>query len=518
MVLSAMPNTLDWSASNETSWVNYPVFLATLKGLTQLGPDLAVQPALALSWEVSTPAPDQPQAYTFHLREDVKWSTGAPLRAEDFVVGWRRALVGAEGGELADLAGADEVLRLKSAGASTTELERALATVGVRAADAHTLEVRLARPRSYFLARMANVYVFFPAPSADLAGKTPAQVREYFETPSAGHPAALGPFRVESWDRAAETIRLARNPSSSFAPALRGPERAIESVKLQTSEVSRALFDQGQADFVVVDDAAGVRAGMAGMATAPLMSTFFMVMNVRRPPLDDVAVRRAIVQALDRRALLDRLLPGARPARTLVAPGRTGAMSATDIAALPSFDRAAAARAVHAASGMHPLTLLFDGSPGLVPQAAIARRIAEQLATVGLTVTLDEHAADYAERRRAGNWDLCLRRIGADYAHPNTFLTVFKSTGTHATGWETIEGGAAIGRFEAQLASLDAQDASHGLPSYAPAERMLLGEHVVVVPIYHPDRYFRVQAGVTGLGVDPFNFVSIAAARARGGR
>src|SRR4051812_13047658 len=38
VVVPAMPTTLDWSTSDPTSWVNYPVMLATQKGLTALDP------------------------------------------------------------------------------------------------------------------------------------------------------------------------------------------------------------------------------------------------------------------------------------------------------------------------------------------------------------------------------------------------------------------------------------------------------------------------------------------------
>ena len=50
-------------------------------GLTRLGPDGEVLPDLAESWEIS----DDGLIYTFHLRNDVTWHTGAPFTAEDAV-------------------------------------------------------------------------------------------------------------------------------------------------------------------------------------------------------------------------------------------------------------------------------------------------------------------------------------------------------------------------------------------------------------------------------------------------
>lgn len=51
--------------------------------------DYHITPGVAKSWDIS---PDQ-LTYTFHLRDDAKWSNGAPVTANDFVYSWRRALL-----------------------------------------------------------------------------------------------------------------------------------------------------------------------------------------------------------------------------------------------------------------------------------------------------------------------------------------------------------------------------------------------------------------------------------------
>src|ERR1700730_6879 len=47
-----------------------------------------VRPAAAESYEVSSDG----LTYTFHLRPRGAWSDGVPVRAQDFVFGWRRIL------------------------------------------------------------------------------------------------------------------------------------------------------------------------------------------------------------------------------------------------------------------------------------------------------------------------------------------------------------------------------------------------------------------------------------------
>ena len=80
------PKTLDpalASAAPETDVVR-----ALYEGLTELDPkNLSGIPAAAESWESSADF----KQWTFHIREDAKWSNGEPLTAEDFVRSWHRA-------------------------------------------------------------------------------------------------------------------------------------------------------------------------------------------------------------------------------------------------------------------------------------------------------------------------------------------------------------------------------------------------------------------------------------------
>lgn len=525
VVVPAMPTTLDWSTSDPSSWVNYPVMLATQKGLTSLTPDNRIAPGLAERWE-RTLTPEGHERYVFHLRPDVRWSDGkTPLTAQDFVVGWRRALVGKERGELSELLGADAVLELQARGISGPSLARALDQVGVRAMDPHTLEVLLTAPRAYFLARLANVYLFFPDPSADLEGLTADQARAYFDRPRAGKPMSLGPFRVERWDRVGQRVRLVPNPVSVFQPPLGAGEGVPRAVTLLKSEVGPALYDRGRVDFVFVDSAVALGQPFASALTRePLLSTYFLAMDTERAPLDRVEVRRAIAEGIDRAGLLAGLLPAARTDNALLPPELPLSASPAERAALPAFqpDRARA-RLAQAGGSSRPLRLVYRAGDSFVPEVAIAERIQAQLATLGVRVELDPRSDFTAEVARRGPdgkhvYDLYLRRLGADYAHPHSFFTLFQRNGNDQTGWERLEGGRAQQRFEQLLAEGDASaDPEQARRRYVQAERLLVAEEAVIVPLYHPDRYYRMREGLTGLEVDPFNFLSLAKLRIRGG-
>jgi peptide/nickel transport system substrate-binding protein len=521
IVVPALPSTLDWNTSDPTSWVNYPVMLATQKGLTSLAPGThEVRPGVAERWE-SQLTPEGHQVYTFHLRRDVTWSDGTPLTARDYVLGWRRSAMGRERAELDEVLGASRVSALLDAGAPAEEVRAAVERLGVRAVDDATFEVTLDRPRSYFLARVANVYIFFPAPSAALAGLPEDEAREFFDRPRDGKPYAVGPFGVDVWDRAGERLRLVRNPRSAFAPAMGEGERAAEVVTLLKSEVGPALYERGRVDFVFVDSAVALRGPPAAdLKRQPLLSTYFLAFNTRRPPLDRPEVRRALSMALDRDALLSGLLPAARTTNVLLPPDLPGAATAEEAARLPRYRPDEARALLEKAGGVtRPLRLVYRATESFVPEIAIAERIKAQLERVGVPVDLEPRADFSAEINRVAadgfrSHDLYLKRIGADYAHPKTFFVLFEKGGAHATDWEQADGGRAIERFEALLARADGEtDLAAAQRGYAEAQALLLEEQAVIAPLYHPDRYFRSRPWLRGLTVDPFNFLSLAELR-----
>jgi len=518
IVVPAMPTTLDWQTSDPTSWSNYPVMLATMRGLTSLGADNQIGPGLASHWERELSS-DGHEIFTFHLRTDVEWSDGvSPLCAQDFVVGWRRAMVGRERGEMTDLLGAHEVLATLEAGASAAEVERALGRLGVEALDAHTLRVTLVSPKSYFLARVANVYLFFPAPSGDLVGRSSEDIEDYFDRPHDGKPRALGPFRIESWDRAGERVRLVENPFSSFAPRLLADEERPAVVTLMKSEVGQALYQRGRVDFTFVDSPeALVGKPSPDLKRETLLSTYFLAFNTQRPPLNRAEVRQALSWALDRNALVAGILPAARPASSLLPPDLPGAShEATGGLYRPDL----AARLLKKVGvPSRPLRVVYRAGESFIPEVAIAERIRLQLAKLGVTVELDARYDFSIEILRTAPDgflapDMYLRRIGADYAHPKTFFTLFEIGGNHATGWEKIDGGDALRRFEALLSHADAvPDPSAAADLYRQAESILIDEQAVIAPLYHPDRYYLVRPRLIGLTVDRFNFLSLGEMR-----
>ncbi len=519
VAISAQPNTLDWNRSSETSYVNYPVIHAMMRGLTQLDQRHQPVPDLADRWDVALTTDTPPrQVFTFHLRPGVLWSDGVtPHVAQDYVFAWKRALKsGFETAELSDLLGADEVIAARES-KDPAALDAALARVGVEALAERTLRVTLKSPRSYFLARIAYVYPYFPAPSRLLEGKSEDELHRYFDQPTAHTPVVLGAFRIAGWDRSAEgsPLRLELNP---HGPSAADP-RAVKSLTVLQSSLGQLLYQRCAVDFLYMDEPWMLRRPGVEASRQPLLSVYWLGLNAAKV---HPALRRAIAHAVDRQTLMQGLLPTARPAFGLLPDELPGAVSETDplAAAFPRFDPARA-RALVKESGYdgRPLTLLVRNAGTFMPEIAVADALRRQLREVGVEVKLvptSDFSNDIKAPDGSTRHHLFLRRTGADYAHPQTFFTPFLPTGINYTGFAGLEGGKVVAQFK----QLDEDGAAETDPARAKeiftrAQGLLVADHVLVVPLYYPDRYFKTRRWIDGLGIDPFNFITLRQARIR---
>ena len=508
LAVKALPGTLDWNRSSTPSDVNYPVLMAMMRGLTRLDPQGRPQPDLARSWEVALIPGARPRMrLTFHL-DECCWSDGrTPLQARDFVFAWRRAALGVDGGEMEEVAGVAELNRARQAdpGLPAATLARLLDGLGVEALDPRTLRVTLTSPHQAFLQRLAQVYVFFPAPSQDLAGLPETAIRAYFDEPRRGKPMVLGPYRPESWDHLRGLLRLVRNPVFPSRPG--APERVI----FLQSALEAVLYAQDRADLVQVQDTRDLWSPPADLRRRPLLSTVWLGLDPARVPL---GLRQAIAWGLDRPRLLAGVFPQARAACGLLPPDLDlpGAVGPAEPLAkgLPRFDPARA-RAFLAASGFDPKVrlLLLVPKDSLVPGEALGRAIQGQLRDLGLAVELVA-SGQFSQDLGTLHPHLYLRRTGADYNHPSTFFVPQTRNGANGARWQALDGGRPMAELEGLLREgVALTDPVRLREVYGQAQDLLLARYALLVPLYHPDRYWRCRPRVHGLGFDPYNVLDL---------
>lgn len=517
-VATALPNTVDWNRSSDSSAVNYPVIQAMMRGLTQLDEHHHPVPDLAEHWDIEVDGQGH-EVYTFYLKPDVRWSDGrTPHVAGDYEFAWKRALEhGNELNEFLDIFGAEEV----QAARGTSRLPKALDALGVKAKDDYRLVVTLKAPTSYFLSRIAYTYTFYPAPSRLLSGKSEEEIHRYFDMPTNASPVVLGAYRIASWDRRTENSALKLVPNPEY-PGSReaGVPKAIKIINVQPAPLGPMLFQRCAVDMISLDDPESL--GHYQPERADLLSIYWLGLNSAKL---DLPLRKAISLAIDREQVLKGLsLPQIRPAFGLLPPDLPGAVAANDplAADFPRPDAVAAWQYLKESSYHgEPLTLLVraPGDGVFVPELPIADGIRQQLEKFGIHVRIAQTSNfgnDIKDGQGRTTAHLFLRRTGADYAHPQTFLAMFRADGTNRTEWKKLEDGKPIARYMALLAMAAAEwDSMRMKQAYTEAQRILLKDYAVVVPIYYPDRYYLKRPWIENLRIDTFNFFSLRHARVR---
>jgi peptide/nickel transport system substrate-binding protein len=245
-------------------------------------------PGLAREWEIS----DDGTEYTFWLREDVTFHDGTPFNAEAVKATFDR-MVDPETRSL-------QVARLGP-------YERA------DVIDEFTVRIVLSEPFNLFLSNLSEVAL---APASPTAVATLGD--EY-----SLNPVATGPFRVRGWDDET-TLVLERNPDYTWGPDFlnnQGPAY-LDTITYRFVEESATRLiaaETGEADIMDAPPAQDIgRLESSGNYqidgfVVPGMPQILNV-NITVPPTNELAVRRAVMHAVDREALAALLFFGTHPA------------------------------------------------------------------------------------------------------------------------------------------------------------------------------------------------------------
>jgi oligopeptide transport system substrate-binding protein len=477
------PEVSDLDPQLATQANDYSVLSALFEGLVDEDPvDLHPVPGVAQSWDLS----QEGLTYTFHLRPEARWSNGDPVTAGDFIASWHRMLLPSLGAENATqlyvIAGAEAFNR----GAGK------FAAVGLAAPDPHTLVVRLAHPTASFLARL-NQPAWWPVHLPTLA--------RYGAAAERGHPWALpgrlignGPFVLSAWQPGQEIVVTA---SPTFWNAAHLRLRAIHFHLIDALDAEELAFRAGQLHLTEALPPGKVdsyrREAPNRLRIDPLLGTYYLRVNVQRPGLDDVRVRRALWLAVDRAALVAKVLRGGQqPATTFTPPGLTGYTPPPG----PGFDPTAARRLLAAAghaggAGLREFGLLYSSSE-------VNREIAEALQEMwrrelGVRVRLENRdVKSLLAARRIGAYDLLRSSWIADYEDPATFLDPMRSAdGNNATGWSNSAYDTAVAAASRTL------DPIVRTAFFAQAERLLVAE-APIIPLYHYTHVFLLAPSVRG--------------------
>ncbi len=290
----------------ETGWVSNNIH----SGLVTLGPDYEVVPDLAKSWEILGGGKE----YIFHLHKNVKFHDGTDCDAA--AIKWNFD---------------DMITRGKKSWVYVyyNQLE------STQAVDKHTFKITMQEPAA-LLPPLSGYFSGVPIGS-------PTAVKKYGKD-WLRHPVGTGAFTYDVNDyRPGELIVLKKNPNY-FKPGLPYLDR-IDIQVIRDPIAGMTALRTGQIDFLQRIQAQHVpimqRAKGVTLVTAPERMPLICMMNLRKPPFDDVRVRRAVGGfGLNRKEIAQTVFQGRANPLTSILPH--GVQDHLDLSEMYPYDPAKA--------------------------------------------------------------------------------------------------------------------------------------------------------------------------------
>lgn len=380
--------------------------------VTYDGEKVAFVPDLAESWDL-----EDEKTHLFKLHPDVKFHDGTPCDAEAVKF---------------------SLERVKSGTPASPHAWKLELLEEIEIVDPLTVRLKFSEP-----------YAFLPVALTGSTGRagtivSPAAVEKY-GMDYGRNPVGTGPFKFVSW-KDNDSIELEANPDY-FEPGL--------------PKLSKASF-------VIIDEPATAVAALIsgqihGMNDCPMQlvnqvksiptatvygeiegNYTYVGMNTRKPPFDDINLRRAVAFAIDRETLLKQAYFGlAKEAYTPISPPMTGFydpnIATSGRGHFFDLEKAKAFRAKAANQGEIEATYIMAerGPVG----TRVAQTIAPMLAQIGIKVKLELlEPATWVSRMKDGSFEMLDFDWVADLDPDETLFPEFKSGGSwNYWGWANAQ-------------------------------------------------------------------------------
>ncbi len=456
------PETLDPQKSQTV--VEADIVYDLFEGLLTYDAAGQLVPGVALKWTIS----DDGLTYDFDLREE-SWSNGDALTAEDFVFSFRRLLDPATAAPYASL------FYVVKNGEAVNRGRASAETLGVRALAPHRLEITLARPTPYFLGLLAH------QTAAPLDRKAVETYGRDFAKP--GKLVSNGAYTLVAYTPN-DRLTLAANPNFPDAANVKIAREEILPLEDRAAAVRR--FEAGEIDSYAdapSDQIAYLKQRFPDeLKLSASLGTYYYAFNTKKPPFDDVRVRRALSMTIDREFLAQTIWGGSMlPAYALVPPGVAGAEAVkADFADLAPIDAETQALKLLGDAGYGPggktlnVEIRYNSSEN---HLATAIAVADMWRPLNVTTSFvnTDAKTHFAYLRDHGDFEVARAGWLADYSDPQNFLALCESDNAalNYSRWSNPE-------YDALLKQADGErDTKRRADLLAQAETLLLAEQPI---------------------------------------
>lgn len=408
------------------------------------------------------------RVYRLTLRQGAKWSDSRPITNDEVVAGLKKAMNAQAGSKFAQLLSVIDTVSVKDG----------------------KIEIRLKYPATQFLDALTLVSAVPYRPDFDS------------NWPLAGP--VTGPFLLSRYE-IGKRIVLKRNPNYWDK---RAGVNAIDEVHFQIisdDTVAANLFSSGRIDLLTRIAPLDIeRLRKSGVVQEfPMAATYYLAFNQRKAPFQTAAARCAVAAEVDARAVVSALSGSDRAAKSWIPLGLEGYFDSDSMPWSPSEVHSKVVAAGKKTLSEFTGKLVLGTDTGQKNHWVVERVQSLMQSKLGLKVSIE-----------VMDWKAYVGRLSSEppaifrfawlspYLDPLTHLQVFTSqNANNYTAWKSAK----YDRLVDEIARLPV--GRERLSKIIEAEKILLHEECVIVPVFHYTQSYAISRRVESLAVNPLSIL-----------
>jgi len=446
---------------------DYPTF----DNLVLLDGRGAARPDLATSWSFSHGG----RWMTFQLRHGVTFSNGDPFDASVVKFNLQRVL-----GPVGQTAGMSSFLGpLRS----------------VTVDSKYQVTLVFATPFRPALPNLAN---------DSLGIVDPIALKQEGATKFCQNPIGTGPFKIQTYASGGTQITLVKNPLHTWETpwAQHNGPAYLDKIVLKPVVSDSTAVSELLSGGVDISQVAGSQVnrlkGNSSIQQYRVLGQFLVSLGFKtsQAPFSKVEVRKAIAEAVDRKALIQVALNGLGVPASSPLGSNVPFYDPATKSLTPQYNPTDAQRILSANHVTGPFTLLSSNSPAILAADEI---IQGELANMGIKVSIvSKPTADYIPLAQKGNFDLIVDNFYAPDA--DVLYALYDSTqetggGLNFTFYKSTQ---LDNLLVAGRSTTNTKDAT---AAYSAAQRYIL-QNVITDPLWTPEVVYGVRKNVQGFHTD----------------
>lgn len=486
IIMQSSPESGEYDPAGAAAYVYFWFQTMCLKGLIDYDAEGDYVPAMAETWEVN----DDATQYTFHIREDAKWSDGSQVTSADFKNTIVRALDPNKGSWYVDF-----LFVIKGA-ADAFNGDGSIDDVGVECPNDTTIIFTLEEPCSYFL-DLCKLPTYMPSNVKYATNDN----EEWDMNPETN--LANGPYKMEE-RKAGEYIVFTKNEYYYDADSVK--LQSLKEIFMDDDQAIASAYQTGEINVLLGAPSILAEAydGKEDVGFNEVPQTNYIQFNQKVEPFDDIRVRQAFALAVNRTDIATVVGKSCSPSTTLVGKFYKSKVDGTAWGDLQGdlleedLDKAMILleeAGYPNGEGLPEITYTY---PAMSYEADVAQVLQAQWAALGVTVNLEAMEYEvYVSERQSGNLQLCRHQWYADYNDPTSWLVMYNSTNAlNDNGWINSEYDDLLRQADAEL------DAAARQELLQEAEKILITEETIVCPLFTNNYTNLIDPSLTGYTFD----------------